>query len=161
MKKVKGFAIFTTILMLTIIFGACYTASADGVVSLGVFVRKEGTEDPINPAKVKVWYTRLNVPNPEEEEALYVPQLNAWLCYAPVKDGRERVTFEIRVLFKDTEQVREVDNLTTEGTPDYYREYFYFIVKGRPRNTLLFIFLELLLQKFNWQFPLLKTIFNL
>jgi len=60
-------------LMLIIIFGASYTASADPVVSVGVYVRKEGTEDPINPTKVRVWYTRLHVPFPEEKEAEYIP----------------------------------------------------------------------------------------
>ena len=94
MKKTKGFAIFITALMLLTVFGATLTASADVILSLGIFVRKEGTEEPVNPLKVKVWYTRTNVPNPEEREASYVPQIGCWSAFAVLKD-------EVKELLKD------------------------------------------------------------
>ena len=149
--------------MLMTIFGACQSVSADAIVSLGLFVRKEGTEDPINPLKVQVWYTRIDIPFPEEKEADYIPQIGAWFAYASVKDERERACFKIRVRFDNTEQIREVNNLSADGTPDYYREYFYFHcdTNSRDKNPLLVNFLVNFFEKLNWQFPILRILHSM
>ena len=162
MKKTKRGAILLTAIMLIPIFTASLTASADAIISLGIHVRKEGTEDPINPSKVNVWYTRLNVPHPEEKEAFYFPQAGCWIALASIKDEvKDRASFSVRVEYKPTNTEKEQEIYDLKYDPDAkYRLYFYFIVNknSRTKNLFLMNFLEFLCEKLNWQFPILQRL---
>jgi hypothetical protein len=160
MKKSKLIAIFLISVFLFTILGASITAKADAIIKLGVYVRKEGTEKPINPSKVSVWYTRLFVPNPEEKPAMYVPERQCWLACAWIKDPNERASFKIRVKVGNTEKVEEIYDLKDDPNIEWYKTYFYFNVQIQPisRSPLIFNLLEKFLEKSAWSFPMLRLL---